>query len=143
MEDYPKEQILQLIEYLPKDLKEALFSERTSEAIYNVCKKNNLPDEKIPELAKYVGYALVGLLPPSDFQKKIEKELQLESEVAKEINHAINRFVFFSVRSSLDAIYNPAKPEQKIEENKQNETVIKEETKKTSAQRDIYREPID
>jgi len=132
--DYTQEQLWKIYENLPEELKTAIFSEETADTIDSVCKKNNLPDEKISEVAKNVGYVLLGILPPSEFQNTLEKEVKLKKETAKRISQAITRLVFWSRKESLDILYKTefVSPEKRVEQKKPE---IKKE--------DIYREPIE
>jgi hypothetical protein len=103
-EEYPKEQLWQLYEALPEELKDAIFSEKTAEAIYNVCQKNGL-EKEMPQVAKYAGYVLLGLLTPDEFQNTLQEELKLKNDAAKKVALEISRFVFFPVKGSLEALY--------------------------------------
>ncbi len=103
-EEYPKEELQKIYEALPEDLKEALFSEKTADDIYDVCVENGL-EEKNLELAKYTGYVLLGLLSPNDFEKTLEEKLAIADESAKKISQAITRLVFFPLKTSLEPLY--------------------------------------
>jgi hypothetical protein len=116
MEDYPKEQLWTLYESLPDDLKDAIFSEKTAEAIYSICQRYGL-EKETDKIAKYTGYVLLGLLSPEDFQKELQDNLKLNQYSAKKIALEINRFVFFPVKESLEALYKikPILPEEKVQ----------------------------
>lgn len=137
-QDYPKEQLWKLYEALPEDLKEAIFSERTADAIYDICQRNGLKKE-MSDIAKYTGYVMLGLLAPNDFQKTLAEELKLENDVAKKVALEINRFVFFPIKSSLEALYK-IEIEKPIGPTKESSPEIKPTAKQ---KRDIYREPIE
>ncbi|MDD5144609.1 MAG: hypothetical protein PHW72_00515 [Candidatus Pacebacteria bacterium] len=104
----------ELYEKLPQELKEALLSPSTAESIGNVCEKNevDLPSD----ISLLVGEVLLGILPPENFQERIEKELDVEKEKAKQIAEEINRYVFFPVKASLEILYSQKnkKAEEKI-----------------------------
>lgn len=104
-EEYSLEETWKLYEKLPLELKEAIFSESTAEDIWNVCERNEIPGEKISEIARYTGRVLLGLLPPNEFQETLEKELKLETDVAKKISREIARYVFYPVKASLEELY--------------------------------------
>jgi hypothetical protein len=150
--EYPLEETWKLYEKLPSDLKEAIFSESTAEDIWNICERNEIPGEKISEIARYTGRVLLGLLPPNEFQETLEKELGIESETAKRVSREITRYVFFPVKSSLEELYKieitpagvkpampptPAPPPRPVE--RQAEKVLEKKPPVT----DIYREPIE
>ena len=104
MSDYTSEQFWKLYEKLPQELKNAVSSEETGDYIYDICKKNNAL-EKLEEIVKYVGQVFAGLLPPEDFQQALGKKVKLKKDIAREVAHEINRFIFFPVKESLAAIY--------------------------------------
>lgn len=151
MPEYSPEQLWPLYEKLPKDLQEAIFSEKTAETIHNICTRNGLSGEKISEVAKYTGYVMLGVLPPDEFQKTLEDELKLENDLAKKITLEITRFLFFPLRESLEALYRAeitsAKP--KIPSIKPEISPVPEIEKpvekkpEIETKRDIYREPIE
>ena len=110
------EQFWKLYEKLPEELKEAVFSGETADNIWNVCEKNGI--NEVSRVAKYAGDVLIGLLPPSDFQKTLEKELGIDTETAQKVGREIHRFIFYPVKTCLEELYRveitgvptPAKP---------------------------------
>jgi hypothetical protein len=139
MTNYSEEQFWKIYKNLPTELQEALLSTESSDYVYKLCEENNV--EKASEIVKYIGDILIGNLPPEKFQETLEKELNIENEIAKKLVREINRFVFLPVRPFLERLYKtkdvsleaiPEKSEQK-----------KIETEEESAdQKDVYREPI-
>lgn len=101
---YTSEQFWKLYEKLPQELRNAVSAEETGNNIYDICKRNGVP-ENLDELSEYVGQVLVGVLSPGDFQETLEKEAGLEKEVAKKVAREINRFIFYPVKSSLEELY--------------------------------------
>jgi len=137
MSEYTPEQLWPLYEKLPKDLQEAVFSEKTADAIYDVCVRNGL-EKEMPEVAKYTGYVILGLLPPDEFQKTLKEELKLKNDLSKKVALEITRFIFFPVKESLEALY-------KIEIEKPTKplTAIPREKAEEKLKKDIYREEIE
>lgn len=138
-EKYTREQLFKLYEKLPDELKDAILSEGTADSIESVCKRNNIEGENISKVAEYTGRVLLGVLPPDEFQKTLEKEVKLKKEVAKKVAREINRFIFFPVKSSLEEIYKieiapPARPKV---------TPPPEVAPKKERKPDVYREPIE
>jgi len=136
---YTSEQFWKLYEKLPQELKDALFAEETGNNIYDTCKRNEIT-ENLDQIVEYVGQVLVGVLPPDDFQKTLEEELKLETEVAKKVAQEINRFIFYPVKPSLEELYKieiapPVKPT--------GITPPPEEKPPTLPGKDVYREPIE
>ncbi len=140
MPDYPPEQLWPLYERLPEDLKEAIFSEKTADLIYDICSRNNL-EEKVSEVAKYIGYVLLGLLPLDEFQKILQSELKLKNDLAKKIVLEITRFIFFPLKESLEALYKIEikKPSPLVETQLVQEIIPETEKPK----KDLYREPLE
>jgi hypothetical protein len=140
MKKYDPKEIKALYEKLRPDLKEALWSERTAEIIGRIAKDYNLEDEGGEKLAEFVGYVLLGLLPPQKLDFEIEDELGVDFETAKKIAFEISRLILFPVKESLEELYEiefekPIKPEESY--------FIEEEKKTEERKRDIYREPIE
>lgn len=143
--EYSREELWKLYEKLPKELKEAIFAEETANAIYDICTRNEIEDDRISEIARYTGRVLMGILPPDEFQETLEKELKLEKEVAKRVAREIFRFIFYPVRPALEELYKTeigptTKPIEAIPGPK---VRIPIEKKPKEEQRDIYREPIE
>ena len=142
---YTKEQFWKLYEKLPKELQEAIFSEETANNIYDICLKNKIKEEKVSEIARYTGRVLLGILPPDEFQKTLEKEVGLTKNEASGVAREINRFVFYPVKKSLAGLYKigatPIKPSTNLTSVKTSKTssAVEKEPEKT----DIYREPIE
>jgi len=115
---------------LPEELKSAIFSEKTAMSIWDICAKNGIKEDKIPDVAQMVGQVFLGLIPPNELKKEIKKGLGLSQEKAKKISLEIERFVLFSVKNSLAELYdmdfNPEKPK-----------------KEDLPQKDRYREPVE
>ena len=131
MEKHTPEQFWEFYKKLPQELKDALFSEETGDAIYDICKRN-MALEKLGEISDHIGQVLLGVLPPAEFQEILEKKMELGSEKSKKIFHEINRLIFSAVKHSLAELYEtPVKPSEEVKE------------KSLPAESDIYREPIE
>lgn len=129
--EYNQDQMWKLYERLPEELKETIFSEGTADSIFDICVKNGVNDKRISEVARYTGRVLLGVLPPTELQKTIEKEIKLEEGAAKNIVQEINRIIFAPVRSELARLYKKELPQ------------IPREKIKKSSKADTYREPIE
>lgn len=147
-EEYPKEELQKIYEALPDDLKEALFSEKTADDIYDTCVENGI-EEKNLEVAKYVGYVLLGLLSPDELEKTLKENLTIADESAKKISQEITRLVFFPLKTRLEPLYKikiaPPPPPEDSEPSKElaEEELPKEETPKKRTGKDVYRETIE
>ena len=135
MVDYPKEQLWELYEQLPKDLQKATFSEQVGQTIKDICTKNSITNSGVIfNITKNIGYVFLGLLPPNEFLSFLEKELKIEKNKAQQIDSEITKSVFLPVKKSLEALY---EIKLEIRESKP-ETTRPQKTKK----KDSYREPI-
>ncbi len=128
--EYSKEELWKLYKNLPEELKEAIFSEKIAEDIYRICERYGISE--CGKLSKIVGHTFLGILPPSEIEETLRKELLLTSGKAKKISNEIHRFIFYPFKKEISLIYS-----------KEIET-LKEDTKKEiEKKRDIYREPIE
>ena len=103
-EKISSEKFWELYKNLPQELKNVLFAEETGNYVYETCKKNGA-GEKLGEIVDYVGQVLVGVLPPGDFQKILEKEVELNPETAKKVTQEIHRLIFYPVKPCLEELY--------------------------------------
>ena len=78
----------------------------------------------------------MGLLPPSDFQQVLKKEIGLIPKTAEDISVEIERFVFLPLRKNLEAIY---KETIKVRKPKKEITPLKKKAT-SSKKKDEYRE---
>lgn len=102
-EEYTKEQLWKLYEKLPGELRESFSSAETGDTIWNVCERNNI--NEVSKVAKLVGNVLLGILPPSEFQKTLETELKLVPAVAKKVYQEIFRQIFYPAQIELSKLY--------------------------------------
>ncbi len=142
---YTSEQFWKLYENLPQELKDAFFAEETGDNIFEICKRNDATEEQ-GDITDYVSRVLVGILPPEDLQKELEKEVGLKKEVAKKVAQEINRYIFYPVKPALEELYKieiapPAKP-TKITPPPE-ATAPPEEEPPAPPTKDVYREPIE
>jgi len=141
-EKLSSDQIWKLYEKLPKELQDVFFTQETGDITYEICEKNGVLD-KFSEIVDNVSYVLLGVLPPDEFQKTLEKEVKLKPDVAKKVSREINRYIFFPVKSSLEMLYRieiapPARPAPPSPE-----VPPKAPPEEKPKKPDIYREPIE
>jgi hypothetical protein len=140
MEGLSKDELWEIYRSLPDDIKDAIFSEDTAEAIWNICQINKI--EQVSEMAKLAGRTLMGLLPPKDFEQALKQTLKLEEKTAQKIATEMEHYIFNPVKDDLDFIYE--------EEGKKGRKEIPDSKKekpsppsKKHAWEDSYREPIE
>jgi hypothetical protein len=134
LEKYTNEQFWKLYKKLPQELQDVLFAEETGTNIYEICEKYKI-QKNLGDIVDYVGYVLLGLLPPCNFQDALELELKLEKEIAKKVYREINRFIFYPVKPALEQLYG-------VNANEPTTEIIRAKHKKTSGE-DKYRETIE
>ena len=162
---YTPEEVEKNLQNLPEELKEAIFSMETADIIWRTCEKQKIMDGRMTKIAEYTGYVLMGFILPEEFQKTLEKEVRIPKNVAKEITHEINRFVFFPLKSSLAKLHEigvthtdetgilPSEKkikspkitsrERAVPEDIVSEAVPPVEYKSASSKPDTYREPVE
>ena len=136
---YSQTQYWNLFRKLPGELKNQILSEETAKNIFDTCERNKIDIDQVSTIASHVGLVLLGILPPTEFQKTLEKEVKLKKDTAKRVAHEINRFIFYPVKASLEELYKieitpPAK--MKV-------TPPPEEKPPTPAGEDKYREEVE
>jgi len=141
--DYTQEEIDKILQNLPEELKEAVFSMETADAIWNACIKQKIIDERMAKIAEYTGYVLMGLLSPQEFQEALEKELKIETATTKKVVQEINRFIFYPVKPALEQLYKieigpPVTTTEKIKPAEETEKKAE-----TPGRKDTYREEIE
>jgi len=97
-----------------------------------------LLSEEVGQISECVGQVLMGLLPPSDFQKEIQGRVGIPEVLAGAVTREINRFIFYPVKPALEQLY-------KIEIAPSEKPGVETEQKKPEAlpTKDTYREPIE
>lgn len=135
---YEPEQFQKLTEALPEELKEAIFSMETAEAISGACEKYGVVDERAGIIADLTGQVLLGVIPSSEFIRNIQEETKLPEVLAKAIGQEINRFVFYPVKPSLDKFIEMSTD---VSEEKQRIEILTQEEKQAGVTK-IKNKPI-
>ena len=103
LKEYDREQLWKLYQKLPEELKEVIFSVGTANSIYDICERSGV--KEVSKVTKLVGFVLLGVLSPEEFQESLKRELILKPDVAKKVSQEIDRFVLHSVRTSIANLY--------------------------------------
>jgi len=88
---------------LPPALKEMIFSPDTAEAIWGIAKICEI--NRTATLAKIIGDVLSGFLPPKEFKRVAQEQLNLDEERAKKLEIYVNHYIFDLVRDELNQLY--------------------------------------
>lgn len=147
MRDYPKQQLQELFEILPKVLQDALLSTEIGSKVFDICEGNGIEEtETAEEVLKYTSYVLIGLLPPNELRQTLKKELNLSEDLAKQVAWEISRFVFLPLEESLESLYKieieESKPKVVIPPGEEAPTQSQKEKTEAEREKDVYREPI-
>ncbi|MFA5432388.1 MAG: hypothetical protein WC319_05880 [Candidatus Paceibacterota bacterium] len=137
-------------EKLPDNIKEALFSEENFNVITSICEKNGITDEETKsQLTKYIGKTLMGLLPIREFPIILELELNLDTEIARNVSWDVDSKIFSHLRISLNKLYSPDVAEKKElvdNANREEQKELENEKGKTIESivnpKDKYKEPL-
>lgn len=104
-------QIIERYNSLAQELKEALFSDATSDIISRVCNFYHLSDEKADLLTLLIGDVLMGFVHYNDFSKVLAEKMAGNTVVAQSIAKEIDKELFFSLRKFLREVYKPISKE--------------------------------
>jgi hypothetical protein len=100
---YTREQFWKLYETLPQELRDALWSEETTEVIRSACERYGV-SQYFHDVIDLAGAVLLGLGLPQQFQEELQ-ELGIKKKEAEKIAHEVNRFVFYAIKPVLDQLH--------------------------------------
>src|SRR3990167_6379620 len=106
MKNFTEEQIAQMYDNLPEDLKDAIFGLEMNEIVERIGRENQLNIEQIGDLANETGMVMLGVTHPNEFIGNLTERLEVDKEKARAIAGGINEQVFKKVRESLRKIHN-------------------------------------
>jgi len=101
---YKTEQIKERYDKLPADVKQAMDSVDTTNAVVDIGEKHDLMYDQISELVDEVGLVMIGLTPEAMFVNNIARRMQVDMGKAMLIARDINKGVFDKMRASLKKI---------------------------------------
>ena len=106
MKNFTEEQIAQMYDNLPEDLKDVIFGLEMNEIVEKIGRENQLNIEQIGDLANETGMVMLGVTHPNEFIGNLTERLEVDKEKARAIAQEINEQVFKKVRESLRKIHN-------------------------------------
>ena len=92
-------------ETLPVEVREAIASTNTAEAIEKIADKQNLHIDQLGSLSDQIGLVMMGVTKPQDFIGSVKSALSIDEEQAKQIAVEINAQIFAPIRESLKKIH--------------------------------------
>lgn len=102
---YTQEQLQKRYEGLPEDLKRAIYSVETADAIQEISKKYGLMIDQMGELAAETGLLMLGFTSPKDYIKNISARAGADIDTAKKIAEEINTEIFSKVKEHLKKLH--------------------------------------
>jgi hypothetical protein len=101
---YTKEQIQTRYDKLPADIREAIDSVSTTNAVVDIGQKYDLMYDQISELVDEVGLTMIGLTPETMFVNNIARRMRVDMSKAMLIARDTNKQIFDKMRDSLKKI---------------------------------------
>lgn len=136
---YTVEELWQLYEKIPEELKTAFFSDEITKIIESIGKKYILKEEEVAKIADWIGYVFLGILHPTKFELALKRELFAE-KTADAIIAEINAHIFYPLKKELEKLYGEGFFLEKTFSDKK---VYPKEGYENDLGQDIYREPIE
>ena len=90
---------------LPEEIRSLLSAEETVELIEKTGDKYKLSEMEQGFLLRITGKLLQGLLPPTEFVKEVERNIDISRENAMYLAQDLNRDIFNNVKDSLKKLY--------------------------------------
>lgn len=118
MKNFTEEQIAQMYDNLPEDLKDVIFGMEMNEIVEKIGRENQLNIEQIGDLANETGMVMLGVTHPNEFIANLAERLEADKEKARAIAQEINEQIFKPVRDSLRKIHNMREEGEEQEQEK-------------------------
>lgn len=96
--------IIERFKVLPKSIQDALLSADLPEKLTKITEKYHLRVDQAGALETETHLVMLGLEPPADFAKNVEKEVGISAEVTRRIADDVRADIFLSIRESLKQI---------------------------------------
>ncbi len=103
--NHDRNKLNDIFDNLPEDLKDAIASVDSAEAIFETSKKYNLHVDQTAILGQETGLVLLGVSDPMEFVGSIVARLGIDKNKASNIVMEINEKIFAKVKESLRAIH--------------------------------------
>ncbi len=90
MPELTREEKLKLVEKLPQQLQDLLYSEDTGAVLLYLGRKYNLPDEKVRLLSKLVADVVLGIVPITSLAQEISSKITSDAQAAMNLAQELN-----------------------------------------------------
>ena len=106
---YSKDKLGDIFDTLPEEIKEAIFSVDSAEAITSIGQKYSLHIDQTALLGQETGYVLLGITDPMEFAPILASKLGVDKQTAGNIVMDINDKIFVKVKEALRQVHSGQK----------------------------------
>jgi len=110
MPELTREEKLKLVEKLPQQLQDLLYSEDTGAFLLYLGQKYNLPDEKVRLLSKLVADVVLGIVPITSLAQEINSKITSDAQAAMNLAQELNTELLAPVMATPSIPPTPAAP---------------------------------
>jgi len=110
MPELTREEKLKLVEKLPQQLQDFLYSEDTGAALLYLGRKYNLPDEKVHLLSKLVADVVLKIVPITSLAQEINSKITSDAQAAMNLAQELNTELLAPVMATPSIPPTPAAP---------------------------------
>lgn len=135
--NYTNQQLEQMLDHLPDDVKGILFGFDTGKKIREIGSKYSLHIDKLTILVDETNLVMFGITNPKDFSGIIESKIGVTHDIAGLIVHDINEQIFSSIRESLKKVHGETELVEVTHD------TYREETSQQEAGEQITLNPVD
>lgn len=102
---YTKEELIEIYRELPEEIKDAIFSPKTTDIFDAIKEKQHLTDEQREIMSVYTGFLMMGILPPEKYVPTLITKMGIEREKVASIAQTINRDLFNPIKDILKEVH--------------------------------------
>ena len=108
MPELTREEKLKLVEKLPQQLQDLLYSEDTGAFLLYLGQKYNLSDEKVRLLSKLVGDVILGIVPITSLAQEINSKITSNPQAAMNLAQELNTELLAPAMMPIPSVAPPA-----------------------------------
>lgn len=90
---------------LPQSVRDALFSDNTSQMIFSIAKSEGLLPHS-EKLAEITGDVMLGILPITRFRETLQDKLNIDEEKARRVAKGVRDKIFMPIAQELRKVHN-------------------------------------
>ena len=110
MPELTRDEKLKLVEKLPQQLQDLLYSEDTGAFLLYLGQKYNLPDEKVRLLSKLVADVILGITPITSLAQEINSKITSDAQAAMNLAQELNTELLAPAMAAPNTPPTPATP---------------------------------